>query len=293
MLKLPLIPTGTYDFYVDWGDDTHEQITHYDNASHIYLSSGIYKVRITGTIKGWQASDTPEYQLIDICQWGCLKLGNKGSYFQGCQKLQITATDAPDLSETTNLYGMFSLCYEFNSPIGHWDMSNITNMSNMFRCAISFNQDISKWNVSKVANMNEMFYSAYNFNQSIGLWDVSKVTDMRSMFRLAISFNQSITYWNVSRVKNMSGMFRFATSFNQSLERWNVSNVDNMSSMFEYASSFNQDISMWHISNSTNMFIMLGNAISFNNINKSKLLNWRVKSQQIGSHIYGFCEGIV
>jgi hypothetical protein len=53
-LTLPLLESGTYDFMVDWGDGkTQDHITSY-NASHRYLTGGIYEVTITGIIKGWK-----------------------------------------------------------------------------------------------------------------------------------------------------------------------------------------------------------------------------------------------
>ena len=212
-LILPLIESGTYDFYVDWGDDTRDYITVYNKALHAYANPGEYSVKITGTIKGWRAKDTSDCQLLDICQWGCLKLGNEGAYFEGCKKLQISATDAPDLSETTNLEYMFCLCNEFNSPIGHWDVSHVTKMSWMFNGAESFNQPLDKWDVSKVTDMEFIFCGASSFNQPIGSWNVSSVTDMGFMFKEASSFNQDISSWDVSKVKDMGYMLAEMTAF--------------------------------------------------------------------------------
>ena len=41
----------------------------------------------------------------------------------------------------------------FNQDIGGWDVSNVTDMRGMFSGASSFNQDISGWDVSKVTDM--------------------------------------------------------------------------------------------------------------------------------------------
>ena len=38
----------------------------------------------------------------------------------------------------------------FQSTIGDWDVSNVTNMPGMFHLASSFNQNISTWDVSNV-----------------------------------------------------------------------------------------------------------------------------------------------
>ncbi len=90
-IVLPLIDSGTYDFNVEWGDGSPtDHITVYDKGRHTYHSPGVYEITITGTIKGWRAKDRNEYQLLDVSQWGCLKLGNKGFYFEGCKRLQIS-----------------------------------------------------------------------------------------------------------------------------------------------------------------------------------------------------------
>jgi surface protein len=262
-LTLPLITSGQYDFEVDWGDGTQNHITTC-TASHTYPSQGTYQVSISGLIKGWKATDMPGFRLLDVCQWGCIKLGNEGHYFQGCSEMDISATDAPDLSETTNLSQMFMDCSKFNGNIGHWNVSSVTNMEWMFFHASSFNHDISGWDVSSVTNISNMFYYASSFDQPIGGWDVSSVTIMQKMFAGAISFNQPLASWDVSSVTSMRFMFYGASSFNQPIGNWDVSNVNTMQGMFNYASSFNQDIGHWDVSNVTNMEFMFYSASSFN-----------------------------
>ena len=41
--------------------------------------------------------------------------------------------------------------------IEDWDVSNVTNMIGLFNGCYYFNDDISKWDVSKVTNMSIMF----------------------------------------------------------------------------------------------------------------------------------------
>ena len=131
--------------------------------------------------------------------------------------------------------------------ISDWDVSNVTDMIGLFSGAISFNQDISNWDVSEVINMSYMFFNCIEFNQDIGNWNVSNVMDMSGMFGKAIMFDQDLNGWNTSNVIDMEFMFQEAHSFNQDISAWDVSSVTDMYAMFIDASSFNQDLSEWDV----------------------------------------------
>mgnify|MGYP000038182321 CR=1 FL=1 len=82
-------------------------------------------------------------------------------------------------SNVTYMRGMFYTLTNsvFNQDISSWDVSNVTDMIGVFHRANSFNQDISSWDVSNVQKMSDMFNTAKVFNQDISSWDVSNVTD--------------------------------------------------------------------------------------------------------------------
>ena len=155
--------------------------------------------------------------------------------------------------------------------INTWDVSQVTNMSGLFANKVNFNQDIGNWDVSNVTDMVRMFHNARSFDQYLGNWNTSRVTNMEGMFHYAISFtnaNQPLirrgTAWDTSRVTTMNAMFASATSFNQPVSNWDVSNVQWMQGMFSGARSFNQDISYWDVSNVRGMSVMFYQATSFN-----------------------------
>lgn len=215
-IRLPLESSGTYNFIVNWGDGTNSSITSWNQAerTHTYASEGVYTINITGIINGWCFNHEGELiikeeKLLEIEQWGDLRLGNSGGYFWGCTYLNITASDSLDLTGTTNFAHAFRACRTLDKPkcMSDWDVSSVTNMYEMFAGAHAFNLNISSWDVSNVTNMKSMFNGAEVFNQDIGDWDVSSVTDMTAMFYAAEDFNQDIGSWDVSSVEHMNYMF--------------------------------------------------------------------------------------
>ena len=128
--------------------------------------------------------------------------------------------------------------------IDNWEVSNITDMSGLFLNKSSFNSNISNWNTSNVTDMYQMFSGCFSFNQDIGGWNVSNVTNMADMFKNAVSFTQNIGSWNVSNVTNMNSMLNNVTVFNQDIRTWDVTNVTDFTNMFENSNSFKSKFSI-------------------------------------------------
>ena len=277
-LQLPLQSTGTYNFLVNWGDTTNDTITNWNQTerTHTYASEGEYTIAISGIIIGWRFNGGDRDKIIEIQQWGCLRLGNSGGYFDGCTNLKLTATDNLNLTGTTNLGYAFRDCLNLGGSgnMNGWNTSMVTSMAYMFSGASSFNQPIGSWDVSRVTNMAHMFSGASSFIRLIGSWDVSSVTDMSYMFFEDPSFNQLLDSWVVSNVITMRHMFDSASSFNTPLGSWDVSSVTDMSHMFFEALSFNWPIGSWNVSSVTDMSYMFYNAASFN----QPLGSWDVSS---------------
>ncbi|WP_262148792.1 BspA family leucine-rich repeat surface protein [Chryseobacterium foetidum] len=241
-------------------------------------------------------------KIREVEQWGNIVWDSMHCAFTNCQKLQITAADAPNLSMVTDASLMFYKDFEllgassmqnwdtsniqnfsfmfashynglnysvnanpFNSPyITTWDMSSATNLSYMFTGKGLFNQNLNSWDVSNVQKMNWMFTFCTNFNQPLNNWNTESVQDMHYMFGHASAFNQPINSWNTSQVINLNRTFAYATSFNQPLDAWNVGNATKMTETFTHATSFNQPLNSWNVSNVTNMTGMFHTASSFN-----------------------------
>ncbi|MFK7756640.1 MAG: BspA family leucine-rich repeat surface protein [Flavobacteriales bacterium] len=290
------------DYFVDWGDGTfsnHVTLA----ASHVYEIPDVYEISIRGQLPAIRlASEFNNDEItniLEVTQWGNNNWSSMNSAFSDCPNLEITATDAPDLSSVFSCAGMFSGCEKLNGGLSNWDVSHVRNMAsmfngassfngdisawdvslvfftaNMFRDCLEFNQDISSWDVSRFRLMSYMFSGAESFNQDIGSWDVSSAEDMSFLFNFATLFNQDLGSWDLSSATNLQGMFSSARSFNQDIGLWNVANVNFMRSMFLDASSFNQNIDMWDVSSVTDMVSMFSFARNFN----QDISSWNVSS---------------
>ena len=70
-ISLPLEVGGDYNFTVNWGDTSENNITAYDQAeiTHTYSAEGKYTVNITGYIQGWCYDDAGDYlKILEIKQ---------------------------------------------------------------------------------------------------------------------------------------------------------------------------------------------------------------------------------
>lgn len=283
-LKFPIDRSIDHYFYIDWGDGNTELITnsngYYGSAEHTYTTNGEYIVTVSGLIHSfgyerYLKSDPAFGELLDVLEWGTVKLRDGGYQFADCKKLPgFSATDTLDLSNLTNISGMFFGATIFNGDITGWNTTNITDMSWMFYNALQFNRDISGWITINVKDMSYMFYSAATFNKPLISWNTSSVKNMRSMFEGATAFNQPLTGWITTNVLDMSYMFSKATNFNSDITGWNTGKVTDMYNMFNKAVNFNQNISDWNTISVENMRGMFLDASAF----ACNISNWNTSS---------------
>ena len=263
-ITIPTTGTG-YNYSVDWGDGT---ITngHTGDASHNYMGVGAFQISISGDFPRIYMVDADDRDKIrEINQWGDIQWESMHNAFWRCENLNaINATDSPDLSNVTDLSGMFEQCYALTGGLDDWDVSSITNMKDMFKFAINFNDTLENWNVTHVISMEGMFQQCQRFNKNIGQWDVGRVENFNFMFSNAHDFNQNIGQWDVSSATTMESMFgggAHENFFNQDISQWDVSNVTNMRYMFKDNFDFNQDIGQWDVSSVLDMGGMFFNTI--------------------------------
>ena len=250
-IRIPMIGGG-YDFIIDWGDgsdetysnDPTEDVQH--SLTHTYSDPGTYTVSISGDFpRIYFINADDREKILTVEQWGDIQWASMERAFNGAVNLNITATDAPDLTAVSSMRQIFNLASSLNADLDNWDTSTITDMYMAFRRAVQFNGNIAGWQTGNVTDMANMFIEAENFNGDISGWDVGQVATMAGMFRDAKAFNGDISGWNTETVANMNNMFRGASDFNRDIGQWATGAVVDMSNMFQNASSFNQDLTLW------------------------------------------------
>ena len=165
---------------------------------------------------------TSNAQLLEVVQFGTVVWESMEDMFFVCENMTFAANiDTPDLTQVTNMEGMFVNCSAFNQPLEKWDVSKVTNMRGMFVNCRAFNQPLEKWTVSQVTNMEGMFWGCRAFNQPLEKWDVSKVTNMSEMFKECKSFNQPLETWKLrTAIGSLSTTAMSAINYSLSLIGW-------------------------------------------------------------------------
>jgi len=156
------IPTiyGGYNYTVKTSDgQTFTGVT--GSQAVTFASAGDYDVSISGAFPRIYFNESGDrIKIIDIKQWGNISWDSFFKSFLGCNNLQLSAIDAPDLSNVTNLQNMFRSCASLNPNISNWNVSNITTMRSMLQ-QTAFNQNIGIWDITSVSNF-QFFLTSNN-----------------------------------------------------------------------------------------------------------------------------------
>jgi len=220
---MPLVSDGTYDFNIDWGDNTSDHITAYNQAevTHTYAGgAGTYTVKVYGTLKGWRFNNGADKdKMLDISKWGTFNFGNNNSVFFGCTNLTISASDALDMSgakDANTWYRFFRGCSA---------LTTVPNMTTIFN------------GVAGVSNTVEMFYRCSNYNQDNNGFDMSSVTTSLAMYLGTTAYDQNFAGWDITSMTNLN-IFMNNTSistanYDATLVAWEAQSVlDNVSPNF-------------------------------------------------------------
>ena len=237
-IKLPFGYGGTYDFTVWWGDGTNDTIIAYDqaNVTHTYSAQGEYNVQINGTIVGWSFNNGGDrLKIINITNWGTLRLGSSNGYFHGCSNLNVGAADTLNLNGTTLFNQIFMGCSGLTTlDVSNWDTSSVTSFAEAFYgCSGLTTLNTSGWNTSSVTT----FY--YAFSDCSGLttldvsaWGTSSATTFAHAFYGCSGLTTlDVSNWNVSSLTDATDMLHGVTltntSYNDLLYYWSLQSLQN------------------------------------------------------------------
>lgn len=278
----------TYRVRVSNGNGVFQQIKF---AIHQPLSSSADVLLPQLQIKG--SAD----KLLTIEQWGNIQWTSMNAAFANCQRVGMTASDSPNLSNVTDASLMFYRANAFagNDFMQNWNTATIQNFSFMFALQHipgqiyspdlnNFNPpNLNNWDVSAATNISYMFAGRGLFNQNISSWDVSNVTTAAWMFTACNNYNQPLNSWNTSNFRHINNMFSSTGAFNQPLDNWDTSEIINMNGTFSNAQVFNQPLEMWDVSKVKKMGSMFGQTQSFN----QPLGNWNLSSLENANGMFG------
>jgi len=324
-LTLPITDSSSlkYDFTIDWGDGTVEQIgsaattgldlrgSDYDKGiepleiSHTYTTAGIYTIEITGTFEEWSFLDfdinginatstsNDHVNLIRVHSFGDLGFESLSNAFRDCTNLTLFAG-----GYTQNVTSMTSMFFGAPSltslDLSSFNTSSVTDMSDMFTGTSSLTSlDLSNFDTSSVTYMSNMFFGASSLTSlDLSSFNTSSVTDMSYMFTGASSLTSlDLSNFDTSSVTDMSGMFSGASGLTSlDLSNFNTSSVTNMGSMFFGASGLTSlDLSSFDTSSVIHMNYMFRDTSSLTSLDLS---SFNTSSLTNMSHMFFGASGL-
>jgi len=178
-IAIPTGSNGSYNCWVDWGDNTSDYITAYDDPkwTHTYPAAGEYEVRIYGLftiIRFANAND--RLKLLEVRQWGDLIYQTSNAHFYGCSNVTMPATDKYVLAQG-GLFRLFRDC----SSIVKFPSMTISNME-------------------KATGVNETFYNCSSMTEDFGEWRFGKNLTLNNTFRQCTSLDFSMADWNAQYI---------------------------------------------------------------------------------------------
>jgi hypothetical protein len=184
---LPVKSGFAYDYRIDWGDGTIEDINTDSDQTHTYDSAGTYIIRIRGTFKAiYFNNDGDKDKLLGILQWGDIVWRQFSQAFRGCTNLvEVPLNGAPDLSGLNGyMISMFNGCTSLPYPpnTSNWGMSTVEYPHYMYYNCSSMTTapDVSGWNSSNFTTLVNFLYNC-PCDCDVSMLDISSLTDASGM----------------------------------------------------------------------------------------------------------------
>ena len=103
--------------------------------------------------------------------------------------------DTSEITDMSHLFKYINL-YNVNFDVSKWDVSNVTNMKGMFYYCENFDCNLFDWDVNNVENMEDMFTWCNNFTgKGLENWDVSNVKFMNDIFYNCLSLKNKPSWY--------------------------------------------------------------------------------------------------
>lgn len=167
-VSIPMVQGGTYDYWIDWGDDTTStKIKTYNDsaATHTYVQDGEYTITLTGTVSQLQFKGNIATDLVEVTKCK-LNLSSIDSMFKDCVNLQAIPDDIFDNSiNIKSATSTFENCTNLQIiPMGLFDNNiNITSFNNTFLNSGLVNIPVNLFNSNNmVTSFNGTFKKCYN-----------------------------------------------------------------------------------------------------------------------------------
>lgn len=139
-LTLPLISGYTYNFVVNWGDNSEGTVTAYNDADriHNYSQHGTYRVTIKGAMPTIQFNNGGDrLKVTKVLSWGNVGFTVCSYAFYGCSNLSYLAIPTPKFTPA-NCTSMFRGCSSLTSiPYNLFSYSTLTGSASLFQSCTS------------------------------------------------------------------------------------------------------------------------------------------------------------
>lgn len=189
--RLPLQSSGTYNFTVNWGDNSSDTITVWNQAerTHTYTDAGTYIITCVGTLSYFSISnDAYDLLTTKVTQWGNTGITTMHQAFHGCNNLTEIPAGAPSGPGIATYYRAFAQTGLVTIPAGLFSGSfpALTNLSECFYNCDSLAEIPAGLldNLVAVTSVEELFYSCGLITSiPAGLFDnMTSITNFRQVF---------------------------------------------------------------------------------------------------------------
>lgn len=218
-ITIPTLSSGSYNCKVDWGDNTSDYITAYNDSkwTHTYPAAGEYEVRIEGLFNVMRFGNSGDrLKLLEIRQWGDLKYELGNAQFFGCGELIIPATDKYVIA-LGGMFRQFRFCFSLvkfpSMTISNMEIA--TGLNETFFACTSLTEDFGEWRFGKNVTLNNTFRNSGSVDFSMADWNAQYITSATNCFSgnsiSVANYSETLIAWEQLDLTN-GVVFHFGTS---------------------------------------------------------------------------------